>query len=123
MNGPPRPPLRLVHPAKPPEPDNTPRTRSGKKRPHQTDLFTLEEHAMLCASLRTARGLFGTWACLADAMRMPREALNLALRSKRISAAIAVRLSRALGVPLDTLTRPGLRLVPFPKVCPTCGKG
>lgn len=114
--------LRLVHPAKPPEPDNVPRTRSGRRRAHQQDVFTAEEQALLRASLKTARGLFGTYRCLADAMRVPINAvMHTVYGRNRVSAALAVRLSRALGVPFEALLRPGLRVVRNP--CPTCGRG
>lgn len=44
-------------------------------------------------------------------------------RRRPVSADMALRLARALGLPLEALIRPGLRVVPFPKVCPTCGRG
>ena len=118
MNGPPRPPLRLVHPAKPAAPDATPRTRSGRKRPYQNDLFSPEEEARLRAALRHARALFGTWACLADAMRVPVDTAHAAVRGNvRFSGALAIRLARALGKPLESLYA-------APRAagkCPTCG--
>jgi len=108
--------LRLVHPAPPKEPK--------KRAPRRAPVFTLEEQAVLRAVLQTARGLFGTWECLADAMHMRKLCLWRAVSGTReVSAEIAVRLSRALGVPLTALITPGLRLVRFPKVCPTCGRG
>ena len=120
MNGPPRPPLRLVHPAKPTPPDATPRTRGGLRAPYQNDTFTPEEQARLRAALKNARALFGTWRCLADAMRVPLGAIELALRGRnRVSAALAIRLARALGAPLESLyaaPRPAGK-------CPTCGRG
>jgi plasmid maintenance system antidote protein VapI len=62
--------------------------------------------------------MFGTWECLADAMRVPLGAIRLAVRGRnRVSAAVAVRLARALGVPLESLyaaPRPAGK-------CPTCG--
>src|SRR5690349_12611597 len=100
--------LRLVHPAKPKE-------LRPKLPRHEHRLFTDEEQRLLRASLKTARGLFGTWACLADAMRVPLVTVTHAAAGRYpVSAAMAVRLSRALGVPLDALMTPGLRLVPFP---------
>ena len=120
MNGPPRPPLRLVHPAKPTPPDTTPRTRGGRKRPYQSDTFTAEEEGRIRAALKNARALFGTWRCLADAMRVPLGAIELALRGRnRVSAALAIRLARAIGAPLESLyaaPRPAGK-------CPTCGRG
>lgn len=112
--------LRLVHPKPPEKSDKRPRTRSGKRRPYQCDVFTTEELRILRVSLHTARGLFGTWACLADAMRVPLNALKEGASGRnRVSAALAVRLSRALGVPFEALFRPGLRVVKNP--CQTCG--
>jgi hypothetical protein len=111
-----RPPLRLVHPAKPKEP------RRGRKRPFHCDIFTADEQRLLRASLKTARGLFGTWPCLADALRMSLAGLAFAAQGRvPVSPALAVRLSRALGVPFEALLRPGLRVVRNP--CPTCGRG
>lgn len=113
--------LRLVHPAPPPKPDTTPRTRSGRKVPYQSSLFSPEEESRIKAALKNARALFGTWRCLADAMRVPLGAIELALRGRnRVTGALAIRLSRALGIPLEALLR-GLASVP--KVCPHCGRG
>ncbi len=114
--------LRLVHPAPPPKPDGVPRTRSGRRRPYHRDIFTAEEQRLLRASLKTARGLFGTWACLADAMRVPLHTVDDAAHGRDpVTPALAVCLSRALGVPFEALFRPGLRVVKNP--CPTCGGG
>src|SRR5690348_6283324 len=83
-----RPALRLVHPAKPKEP-------KPKLPRHESRIFTDEERRMLRASLKTARGLFGTWACLADAMRVPKQTvMNAAYGGRNFSPAVAVRLSR-----------------------------
>ncbi len=112
--------LTLVHPAPPPKPDTTPRTRGGTRAPYQNDTFTVEEQARLLAALKNARALFGTWRCLADAMRVPIGAIELALRGRnRVSAALAIRLARTLGAPLESLyaaPRPAGK-------CPTCGRG
>jgi hypothetical protein len=105
-------PLRLVHPAPPPKP-KTPRRR------HDADVFSAEEQRMLRASLKTARGLRGSWACLAEAMRVSDQLDAVANGRRPVSAAIAVRLSKALGVPLESLMTPGLRVLKHP--CPTCG--
>lgn len=113
-------PLRLVHPSPPPRPDATPRTRSGTRAPYQNDTFTAKEQARLRAALKNARTLFGTWRCLADAMRVPIGAIELALRGRnRVSAALAIRLARTLGAPLESLCA-----APRPAgKCPTCGRG
>jgi hypothetical protein len=96
----------------------------ARKKPERPpSLFTAEEQRLLRASLKTARGLFGSWACLADAMHVSDRLDVVANGRAPVSATVAIRLSKALGVPLSTLITPGLRLVPFPKVCPTCGRG
>lgn len=113
MNDRPRAPLRLVHPAKP-----TPAAPRGRRARHEADLFTPEEAARLRAALRHARVLFGTWACLADAMRMPKgSVMHTASGRYRVSAALAVRLARALGKPLESLCAPPSDAA----TCPTCG--
>ncbi len=97
--------LRLVHPA-PPKPPEAPRTRGGRRRPFDSDLFTPEEDARLRAALKNARGLFGSGPCLADAMRVPYETVKVALKGRaRVSGALAICLARALGVPLESLYR------------------
>lgn len=111
--------LKLVHPTPPPTPDDTPRGRNGNRRRHETILWTAEESARLRAGLKNARAMFGTWACLADAMHVRKSAVQATAGGKvRVSGAIAIRLARALGIPLEALLR-GLTNVP--KVCPTCG--
>jgi hypothetical protein len=112
--------LRLVHPAPPPKSDTTPRTRSGRRRPYDADVFTPEEEARLRVALKTARALFGTWACLADAMRVRLNTIQSAVcRRNRVSAALAVRLARALGKPLESLCAAPSDA----SQCPTCGRG
>lgn len=107
-----RPPLRLVHPA-PPKP-------TGKRRYHRTPpLFSPDEEARLRAALKHARTLFGTWACLADAMRVgPKTPEDAAAGRHPVSADVAVRLARALGKPLDALLAP----LAEAKRCPHCGR-
>jgi hypothetical protein len=110
--------LRLVHPAPPSKPDPTPRTRSGRRVPYQQALFSAEEEAKLRAALRNARATFGSWRALSAAMRVPVEALEDCLRGRhRVSGAIAISLSRALGVPLEALLRGPVDAA----TCPTCG--
>lgn len=90
-------PLRLVHP-KPPQ------TPKKKERPHGSRLFTTEEHGRLRAALRAAARAMGTQECLADAMRVSFATIKAAAR-KGVSAALAIRLARVLGVPLEALLR------------------
>lgn len=110
--------LRLVHPSPPPKPDATPRTRSGRRAPYQNAVFSAEEEARLRAALKNARALMGSWPCLADAMRVPLGAIDLAVRGRnRISAALAVSLSKAIGKPLESLYAPPTDA----GTCPHCG--
>ena len=109
--------LRLIHPAPPPKPD-APRTRSGRRVPYQQALFSAAEEAKLRAALRNARAAFGSWRALAAAMRVPAKAIEDSLRGRhRVSGAIAISLSRTLGVPLEAL----LRGPTDASTCPTCG--
>lgn len=86
-----------------------------KRRPAHT--FTQEEQARLRAALKNARPKFGTWACLADAMRMTTDAVEHTARGAMVSGDVAVRLARALGVPLESLYRAPTDA----STCPTCG--
>lgn len=104
--------LILVHPA----PPRKPRTRTRAAPP-----FSPEEQARLRAALKTARGMFGSWACLAAAMGLPDGRLpRLGCGTRRMTGDNAIRLARALGVPLESLLR---GVVGVPKTCPTCGRG
>lgn len=105
--------LRLVHPAKPAR--DAPR---GRRARHETALFTAEEAARLRAAIKHARTLFGTFACLADAMRMPKDTVMDAAHGRnRVSGALVIRLARALGKPVESLYRPPADA----STCPTCG--
>lgn len=102
--------LRLVRPSGPKEP------RKKPQRP--PPLWSPEEALRLRAALKTARALMGTWPCLAAAMYIGREAINAAANGrKRVSAEIAVRLSRAIGKPLESLYGP----IADATRCPHCG--
>jgi len=110
--------LRLVHPAPPPKPDARPRTRGGTRAPYQNDTFTEAEQDRLRAALRGAKVAFGTWPCLADAMRVPLPAIMDAVSGRnRVTASIAIRLARALGKSVDSLYRAPMDA----RTCPTCG--
>lgn len=93
--------LRLVHPQSPQKQGDPSKPRGRHQR---RDPFTPDEQARLKAALRNARGLFGTWACLGDALGIVPDTAQLALR-RHVSAEIAVRLARALGKPLEALLR------------------
>lgn len=101
--------LRLVKPAAP-----IGRRRYRKRPP----VFSPAEEQRLRAALRNARALFGTWACAADALYVATDTLiSAASGNGPVSAEVAVRLARALGKPLDALTRPPTDA----RICPTCG--
>ena len=102
--------LKLVRPDAPKS-----ARRSYRRRP---PVFSPAETLRLRAALRSARSLFGSFACAADAMYLTYAAVNDAAAGRvDISAEMAVRLARALGKPLDALTRPPSEA----GVCPTCG--
>ena len=102
--------LRLVRPDTP-----KPARRPYHRRP---PVFTAAETLRLRAALFSARSLFGSFACAADAMYIVPEALRAAATGRSpVTAEMAVRLARALGKPLDALTRPPSEA----GVCPTCG--
>lgn len=108
--------LRLVHPITPQKQgdSNKPRGRHRRLNP-----FTPDEQARLRAALKHARALFGTWACLADAMRVASKTPHDAASGrKRVSGDLAVRLARALGKPLEAL----LRAPADASVCQNCGR-
>lgn len=105
--------LRLVHPS-PPKPPKRRYRRGGPP------LWAPEEAARLRAALRTARTMFGTWACAADALYVVETTLIAAANGRApVSGNIAVRLARALGKPLDALLRPPSDA----SRCPSCGRG
>lgn len=81
--------------------------------------FTPEEENRIKAALRRARTLFGTWACLADAIRVaPATPEDVVAGRQRISGDIVVRLARALAVPVESLYRAPTHA----STCPTCGR-
>jgi hypothetical protein len=99
--------LRLVR-DEPPKP---------RKKWRRSPTLSHEEQARIRAVLKHARALFGTWACLADAMRSTTERVERAARGTTVSADVAFRLSRALGKPLEAL----LRAPSDASTCPHCG--
>lgn len=101
--------LKLVHPAPPPKP---------KEKRRRGPPFSREEQARLRAALKNARALFGSWACLADALRVCLGTIEQAARgTTSFTGDLAVRLARALGKPVESLyaAPSGVTL------CPTCG--
>lgn len=105
--------LRLVKTPGPKPPKRTYR-RGGPP------LWSPEEAARLRAALRTARTMFGTWACAADALHCHEKTLIDAANGRTpVSGHVAVRLAKALGKPLDALLRPPSDA----SRCPSCGRG
>lgn len=104
--------LRLVHPS-PPRP-------TGPKRRHNPGpTFTPEEEARVRAALRRTRSLFGTWACLADALYLaPDTPEDVAAGRQRVSGDIVVRLAKALGKPVESLYRAPTDA----STCAACGR-
>jgi hypothetical protein len=103
--------LRLVKPAGPKPP-----RRKGQRPPSP---FSPDEQARLRVALRNARALFGTWACLADAMHVREKPIQGVASGRRpVSADLAVRLARALGKPLEALIRPPSEA----STCAACGR-
>jgi hypothetical protein len=99
--------LRLVKPTVP--------TPKGRRR---APTFTPEESDRIRAALKNARGMFGTWACLANAMRLRSKRIETIAHGGTVSADVAVRLARALGKPLESLTRPPSDA----RACAACGR-
>ncbi len=85
--------LRVVG-AEPPKP----RRRKGARTPYTNDLLSEEEQKRAIQALRNLRDAFGTWPCLAEAMRVPVNALHLALRRGNISPAMLFAASKASGL-------------------------
>lgn len=80
--------------------------------------FTPDEESRIRVALRNARALFGTWACLADALRVAKDTPeDVAHGRQRVSGDIVVRLARALGKPVESLYRAPTDA----SCCPTCG--
>lgn len=92
--------------------------RKGRKRVFQADIFTPEESLRLRAALKAARWAFGSVGCLAAALDASRDTIAAAASGRiPFSAALAVRLARAIGKPLESLYRAPTAA----NVCPHCG--
>lgn len=101
--------LRLVHPTPPPKPKT-------KERRREVRVFSPEEQGRLRAALKGAARAFGSRACLADVLRVSLDTVKAAGRHG-VSPALAVRLSKALGVPVENLYRAPTDAA----TCPHCG--
>lgn len=82
--------------------------------------LTPEEKRHLRASLQNLRRAFGTWACLADAMRLPMQVVRAAGGScaNRGSIALAYRAAQTAGISLESILTGKLNEAGR---CPTCG--
>jgi hypothetical protein len=70
-------------------------------------VFTDEEQKRLRSALKTARGLMGSWSCLASAMYVDSKTIITAANGHRpVTAGMAIRLAKALGKPLESLYAP-----------------
>ncbi|WP_437972474.1 transcriptional regulator [Sorangium sp. So ce260] len=78
------------------------------------------EAMRLRAALRNLRGLFGSWACLAAAMAVPKTTITNFVYGSHPSTThgLAAKAARAAGVPVDRLLG---RPVAADR-CPTCGR-
>ena len=102
-----RPPLRLVHPS-------SPKPLSKGRKPA---IFAPDETARIRAALVSSRRTFGTWVALASAMGLDVAYVYHVKASRRLTGDFAIRLARALGVPLESLTRAPTDA----STCPACG--
>jgi hypothetical protein len=101
----------------PTAPDAGQATRPSSVRSRASQL-TDAEAMRLRAALRSLKGLYGSWPCLAEVMGLSQYTLrNIANGSKRGSAATARKAAHAAGVTIDRLLG---GLAPADR-CPTCG--
>lgn len=54
-------------------------------------------------ALHNLRDAFGTWPCLAEAMGIPHNAIQLAMRRGRVTVAMLYAASKASGLTIDDL--------------------
>lgn len=81
--------------------------------------LTAKEQANVRAALRFLRAKCGGWLQVAHAIRMAPPTLHHALRSRPVSASVALRVARLAQVSVD-----GLLAGEFPPAgaCPHCGR-
>lgn len=90
--------LKLVGTPEPPKP---PRRKGQRYAP----LLTAEEEQRFRQTLRNLRDAFGTWTCLAAAMRMTHESIWRAAHGKEsVSARMIICAMRATGLSYEQLT-------------------
>lgn len=97
------------------EPPKRPK-RKGER--FSVGLLSDDEQKRAVQALRNLRDAFGSWACIADAMRAPANSVRQAVRKGHISIALLFAASRASGLTIDDLLS-----VPVPAgMCKACGQ-
>jgi hypothetical protein len=94
--------LRLVHPK---AEGQGPRTPKGRRRASPGLSLTPDERRHLAAALHNLRRAFGTWACLADAMRVRIEVVKRGAhrRNPKATPALALLVARTAGMSMETV--------------------
>ena len=95
--------------------DTPPKPRAKHRRPAPP--WAPGEEARIRAALTTSRRTFGTWVALAAALGLDVAYVHHVRGGRRLNGDFAIRLARALGKPLESLTRAPTAA----DVCPTCG--
>lgn len=80
-------------------------------------ILTDVEQARLRAALRNLRALYGSWACLAEAMGVKKGTLANIASGRPASGTIALRAARAAGSTVDALLGAPRAVT----TCPHCG--
>jgi hypothetical protein len=81
--------------------------------------LTTQEQAHVRAALRFLRAKCGGWRAVGKVLRVQRSTLGHALSKRTISASLAVRVARFVGVGVDDLLTGQF---PPPGTCPHCGQ-
>jgi len=112
--------LRIVHPARGGQGTDPPVRRKGARSAALS--LTPDEVRHVRAALHNARRAFGSWACLADAMRVREHLLVMSASTAPScmipSGALAIRLARVTGVSVEAILTGALNAAGR---CPTCG--
>lgn len=83
-----------------------------------TSDLTKEEQVCVRTALRFLHIRFGGWIPLGKALRLPRKSVSAMAGGRTVSARLAFRLARLVGVGIDELL---LGAFPHPGACPHCG--
>jgi len=106
--------LRIVHPAPQGQPTRPPH------RPRTIHSLAPAERRALQVALRNLRRAYGTWACLAEVMNLPKGSVcKVANGQEKGSPGMALRAARAAGMPLERVLSSALMPA---DMCPTCGR-